>query len=381
MPFNGTGTYTPAAAPNFPAVSGNAISSTYYNAVINDIATALSNCLTRDGQGKPSANIDWNNKNLTNIASLAATTLALTTALDEQYGGTGVDASAAANGRTLIGNGSGFTLANITGGAGITVTNGSGTIQISAVGGGAVSSVDASGGTTGFSFTGGPITTAGTLTMAGTLAVANGGTGSTTAANARAALSAAKSGAVTASDITMTSARLLGRITAATGAIEEVTAGATLLLAAGSLGVASVPNALTINNGGAGSASGQIFNGSSALTISYNTIGAQPSTPRIQTVASAATVTPTFSDDEVIITTQAVALALANPTGTAAEGYGIVLRIKDNGTARAITYGTQYRAIGITLPTTTTINKTLYLGMIYNATDTKWDVVSISQEA
>ena len=39
----------------------------------------------------------------------------------------------------------------------------------------------------------------------------------------------------------------------------------------------SLPNSLTINNGGAGAASGSTFNGSSPLTISYNTVGA-PST-------------------------------------------------------------------------------------------------------
>lgn len=44
-----------------------------------------------------------------------------------------------------------------------------------------VTSVNASGGTTGLTFSGGPITTSGTLTLAGTLAVANGGTGQTTA--------------------------------------------------------------------------------------------------------------------------------------------------------------------------------------------------------
>jgi hypothetical protein len=42
---------------------------------------------------------------------------------------------------------------------------------------GTVTSVNASGGTTGMSFTGGPVTSAGTLTLNGTLAVANGGTG------------------------------------------------------------------------------------------------------------------------------------------------------------------------------------------------------------
>ena len=51
-----------------------------------------------------------------------------------------------------------------------------------------VSSVNASGGTTGLTFSGGPITTSGTLTLAGTLAVANGGTGATDGAGARANL-------------------------------------------------------------------------------------------------------------------------------------------------------------------------------------------------
>lgn len=47
-------------------------------------------------------------------------------------------------------------------------------ITVSGVG--TVTSVDASGGTTGFTFTGGPITGAGTLTLSGTLGTANGGT-------------------------------------------------------------------------------------------------------------------------------------------------------------------------------------------------------------
>ncbi|MGI9143512.1 MAG: beta strand repeat-containing protein [Fluviibacter sp.] len=44
---------------------------------------------------------------------------------------------------------------------------------------GTVTSVDVSGGTTGLTFSGGPITTSGTITMAGTLAAVNGGTGIT----------------------------------------------------------------------------------------------------------------------------------------------------------------------------------------------------------
>lgn len=67
--------------------------------------------------------------------------------------------------------------------------------SVVSTGGASVTSVAASGGTTGFSFTGGPITSSGTLTLAGTLGLANGGTGATTAAAARTALAAAASGA------------------------------------------------------------------------------------------------------------------------------------------------------------------------------------------
>lgn len=113
----------------------------------------------------------------------------------------------------------------------------------------------------------------------------------------------------------------------------------------------------------------------------WTAVSASNRSPAIQTVTSSATVTPTFSDDLVLITAQAAGLTLANPTGSAIDGLGIVIRIKDNGTARSIAYGTQYRAIGVTLPTTTVLSKTLYLAMIYNSTDTKWDVLAVGQEA
>jgi len=97
--------------------------------------------------------------------------------LNVANGGTGQ--TSYTDGQLLIGNSTGNTLAKatLTAGTGITITNGSGTITIDADNNGTVTSVDASGGTTGLTFTGGPITTSGTLTLSGTLAVANGGTG------------------------------------------------------------------------------------------------------------------------------------------------------------------------------------------------------------
>lgn len=101
----------------------------------------------------------------------------------------------------------------------------------------------------------------------------------------------------------------------------------------------------------------------------------------VQSITSAANVTPTSTNDLVIITAQAAALNLVNPTGTWTEGESLIIRIKDNGTARAITYDTNYRAIGVTLPTTTTASKTTYLGIIYNSVDGKWDVIGVTTQA
>jgi len=71
-------------------------------------------------------------------------------------------------------------------GATVTATNSGDdvTVNVSA-GTGTVTSVALSGGTTGLSVTGSPITTTGTIALAGTLVLANGGTGATTAADAR----------------------------------------------------------------------------------------------------------------------------------------------------------------------------------------------------
>jgi hypothetical protein len=92
-------------------------------------------------------------------------------------------------------------------------------------GGSAVTSVAVSGGTTGLTTSGGPITSSGTITLAGTLAVANGGTGSTSASAARTALGAAASGANT--DITALD--------------QDVTITATGTIAADSLGFRGIP--------------------------------------------------------------------------------------------------------------------------------------------
>ena len=80
-------------------------------------------------------------------------------------------------------------------------------------GGGSVISVDVSGGTTGLTTSGGPITNSGTITIAGTLAIANGGTGATTAGTALTALGAAA----------LASPALTGTPTSTTAAVDTAT--------------------------------------------------------------------------------------------------------------------------------------------------------------
>lgn len=107
-------------------------------------------------------------------------------------------------------------------------------------------------------------------------------------------------------------------------------------------------------------------------------------TPRIQSVTDAATVTPNADNDDMVdITAIAQAFTIANPSGTPVNGQKLIIRIKDNGTARAISFGTGYVANGVSLPTTTVLSKILVLGFIYNTANSlnKWSLVASAQEA
>ncbi len=168
-----------------------------------------------------------------------------------------------------------------------------------------------------------------------------------------------------------------------TGTLAISYSGTALPVANGGTGITAfgtgIATALGVNVGSAGAP--VLFNGAGGTPSSLVLTNATGLPVNVQSVSSSATVTPTFLNDMVKVTAQAAALALANPTGTAVEGWGIVIRIKDDGTARAISYDTQYRAIGVTLPTTTVLSKTLYLACIWNDTDTKLDVVAVGQQA
>ncbi len=171
----------------------------------------------------------------------------------------------------------------------------------------------------------------GSGTTTNALTMNNGGAGAASGStfNGSAAITisynsigATRAGAVTAGDLTMTTARLLGRTTAATGAVEELTAGATLTLSAGSIGVASVPNSVTFAASG-GAAAGSTFNGSAARTVDYSTVGASPARPTIAANRSAS-FTAADTDNNTHSTASGSSLAITlNSTPAAGTSFTI----------------------------------------------------------
>ena len=145
---------------------------------------------------------------------------------------------------------------------------------------------------------------------------------------------------------------------------------------------------LTVNNSlilSGSDATTQIFQASDTIVgrATTDTLTNKRFTERTISAANYTTsTTPDISTSDIwVITAQAGSLLFNNPIGTPVNADRMIIRLKDNGTARALTYGTQYRALGNALPTTTVISKTMYMGFIWNLTDTKWDLIALTQEA
>lgn len=100
--------------------------------------------------------------------------------------------------------------------------------------------------------------------------------------------------------------------------------------------------------------------------------------PRIGTIAS--TATPSINldlYDQYNITALAIAITSVTLSGSFVDGQRLLVRIKDNGTARSITWGASFLNSGVAqLPTTTVVSKTHLVGLIYDAVATKWICVA-----
>jgi hypothetical protein len=105
--------------------------------------------------------------------------------------------------------------------------------------------------------------------------------------------------------------------------------------------------------------------------------------PRVGSTTSSATPTiNTDSYDCYSITALAAAITsfTTNLSGTPVNGQKLIIRIKDDGTGRAITWGAKFEAKGNSLPTTTTAGKVLTVGFLYDTVTSKWGCVSARTE-
>jgi hypothetical protein len=177
-------------------------------------------------------------------------------------------------------------------GSGLSVTSG-GTLSVTSAG--TVTSVAATGGSTGLTFSGGPITSSGTLTLGGTLAIASGGTGATSAAAALTGLGALANTVMRASLVVTVpsgasvpisgSATVLGYFTLPATAGSIVWSDTAAFTDDGSAGV-SWTGVLTIDRYTSGSWATNVasisFSGATTATASGTTIISPPAADRFR---------------------------------------------------------------------------------------------------
>lgn len=111
-------------------------------------------------------------------------------------------------------------------------------------------------------------------------------------------------------------------------------------------------------------------------TTATQTVTNKRITKRVTSAASGGA-TPTMNTDTAdmfIWTAQAAAITnfTTNISGTPTDGQTLWIALTDNGTARAITWGTSFEASTTALPTTTVISTRLDIGFVWNATTSKW---------
>jgi hypothetical protein len=105
--------------------------------------------------------------------------------------------------------------------------------------------------------------------------------------------------------------------------------------------------------------------------------------PRVSSTVTTAslTVNGDTTDQAVVTALSNATLAINNPTGTLVNGQKLTLRLKDDGTARTLSWGTAWREIGTLLPLVTTAGKISYIGAVYNSDESFWDVVAVATQS
>jgi len=144
----------------------------------------------------------------------------------------------------------------------------------------------------------------------------------------------------------------------------------------------AIGNAVGIFANGSVGSNGQVLT-SNGTTVFWSPVA---DLPRVSSTTSITSPLAWNSDnfDMYATTAQATSLTISADAGTPVNGQKIIFRFKDSGTSQILAFTTGvsngFRAIGVTLPTTTSANRITYVGCIFNSADSRWDVIAVTTE-
>jgi hypothetical protein len=116
-------------------------------------------------------------------------------------------------------------------------------------------------------------------------------------------------------------------------------------------------------------------------TSATQTVTGKRVTRRVTATTQSAT--PAINTDNMDVSNitglaQAITSMTSSLTGTPVNGDLLEIRITDNGTARAITWGTSFASTTVALPTTTVLGIMLRIGLEWNSTTSKWECLAVA---
>lgn len=265
-----------------------------------------------------------------------------------------------------------FILPDQAGNAGkVLTTDGSVVSWTTVTGTGTVTSVDVSAGLTGFTFTGGPITTSGTITLTGTLGIANGGTGQVTASGAINALVPTQTGnsgkflTTNGSLVSWASISSIGTVTsvAASGTQgvsisgSPITTSGTITIGLGAITPTSVAATGTISGSNFSGSSSGVNTGNQTITLTGDVTGSGTGS-FAATLSNTGVVASTYgSATQVPVFTVDAKGRISSVTNTTITGGGTVTSVSASGGST----GLSFSGSPITVSGTLTLTGTLAL--------------------